>query len=88
MTAVLSQFAKQENIKLKLQLMIVPSLDFRPELSSEPLRSETKKLYPSVTEFAQAPWGPSSRLTWFLNNWVGTEQGTLQTRGRCTWAFF
>ena len=77
MTAVLAQFAKQESIRLKLQLMIVPSLDLRRELSSEPLRSETQKLYPSAAEFAQAPWGPSSRLTWFLNNWVGTDQGRL-----------
>lgn len=60
MTAVLSQFARDENIPLKLQLMVVPSVDLRWEIAEEPQKSEVAAKYPSVALFAANPWGPQS----------------------------
>lgn len=75
MTAVLAQFARAEKIDLKLQLMIVPSVDLRWDIASEPIRSESLKKYPSVTEFANVPWAPRQRMAWFMDHWLGTDQG-------------
>lgn len=75
MTAVLSQFARDERIPLKLQLMVVPFVDLRWEIAEEPLKSEVAAKYPSVTLFADNPWGPRSRMTWFMDYWIGTDKG-------------
>lgn len=75
MTAVLAQFARAEKIDLKLQLMIVPSVDLRWDIASEPDRSESLKRYPSVSTYANVPWGPRQRMTWFMDHWLGTDQG-------------
>lgn len=77
MTAVLAQFAHKENIELKLQLMVVPSLDLRWEIAAEPVRSESEAKYPSVVKYSDSPWGPRHRMKWFMDHWVGTDQGTL-----------
>lgn len=75
MATVLSMFARQERINLKLQLMVVPSVDLRWEVASEPARSESLKMYPCIAQFANMPWGPRTRYTWFLKHWLGEDQG-------------
>lgn len=79
MTAVLAHFARDEKIDLKLQLMVVPSVDLRWEIAAEPLRSQVLAGYPSVSLFANAPWGPRSRMKWFMDYWIGTSRGGLHS---------
>ncbi|KXJ87922.1 alpha/beta hydrolase fold-domain-containing protein [Microdochium bolleyi] len=73
MAAVLSHLAVAEQVSLKLQLMIVPSVDLRWEIGPEPLKSEVAELYPSVTLYADSPWGPRGRMSWFIDHWIGTD---------------
>ncbi|SPN99282.1 related to esterase/lipase [Cephalotrichum gorgonifer] len=72
MTAVMAHFARDEKIDLKLQLMIVPSVDLRWEIAAEPLKSDVTARYPSVTLFADNPWSPRGRMKWFMDHWIGT----------------
>lgn len=75
MSAVISHFAHAEGFPLRLQLMVVPSVDLRWDIAPEPLRSEVAKKYPSVELYADNPWGPRSRMTWFMDHWIGTGIG-------------
>jgi acetyl esterase/lipase len=75
MTAVLAMFARDAKIDLKLQLMVVPSVDLRWSIASEPARSASLTRYPSITEFAAMPWGPPGRMHWFMDHWIGLDQG-------------
>jgi acetyl esterase/lipase len=84
MTAVLAMFARDANVDLKLQLMVVPSVDLRWSIASEPARSQSLEMYPSITEFAAMPWGPSSRMHWFMDHWIGLDQGQSElTKAAC-----
>jgi acetyl esterase/lipase len=78
MSAVLAIFARDARIDLKLQLMVVPSVDLRWSIASEPARSESLIRYPSITEFAAMPWGPPARMHWFMDHWIGLDQGQCQ----------
>jgi hypothetical protein len=89
MTAVLAMFARDATIDLKLQLMVVPSVDLRWSIASEPARSQSLEMYPSITEFAAMPWGPASRMHWFMDYWIGLDQGEpgrTQRRYQCIYA--
>jgi hypothetical protein len=84
MTAVLAMFARDAKLDLKLQLMVVPSVDLRWSIASEPARSQSLEMYPSITEFTAMPWGPASRMHWFMDYWIGLDQGQSErTLRRC-----
>jgi hypothetical protein len=75
MAAVLSHFARDEGLKLKLQLLTVPATDMRycpVEGSMDVSACE----YESAIWCADAPWGPVERESWFLNYFIGTDPGT------------
>ena len=76
MTAVLSHFAKEEGIDLKLQLLIVPAIDMRYCLLKEKL-TERNCEYQSAIDLQDAPWGPLGREQWFLKSWIGTDRGKI-----------
>lgn len=80
MTAVMSHMAKAEGVNLKLALMVVPSTDLRWSIGEEPLKSEVAKKYPSVAMVEHNPWGPKSRMDWFMDHWI--PKGTGEQRGR------
>lgn len=73
MAAVLSHFARDEGLQLKLQLLTVPATDMRycPFELDGVVTSE----YQSVTDLADMPWGPLSRESWFLNYFIGEDPG-------------
>lgn len=70
MSAVMSHFARDEGVGLKLVLMVVPSTDLRWSIAEEPLRTKVASKYPSVGLVENSPWGPRSRMTWFMNYWI------------------
>ncbi|KAF7190095.1 Arylesterase [Pseudocercospora fuligena] len=70
MSAVLSHFAKDEGIMLKLALLVVPSVDLRWSIAEEPTKSEVAAKYPSVALSESFPWGPRSRVDWFMSYWI------------------
>lgn len=70
MTAVLSHMARDAAIPLKLALMVVPSTDLRSSIGSPQQKAEGRKRYPSIQEFAKAPWGGEGRLKWFMDHWI------------------
>lgn len=74
MAAVLSHFARDEGIKLKLQLMVVPATDMR--YCPLDVDGEVQSVYPSVVDLADMPWGPVGRESWFLNYFIGVEPET------------
>lgn len=79
MSAVLSHMARDAGIELKLALLVVPSTDFRWLIAEEPLRSAVAKLYPSVAQYKDAPWGGLKREQWFLNYWIPTSTSPVET---------
>lgn len=70
MSAVLSHLARDEGVKLKLALMVVPSVDLRWSISEEPTRAEVAAKYPSIALVESNPWGPRGRMDWFMNYWI------------------
>lgn len=34
------------------------------------MRSEVAKQYPSVSMVEHNPWGPRSRMDWFMDHWI------------------
>ena len=76
MAAVIAHFARDQGLKLKLQLLTVPATDMRycPTNVNGKLDVEACK-YQSVVFCADAPWGPVGRESWFLNYFIGTEPG-------------
>jgi hypothetical protein len=82
MSAVLAHFARDENIDIKLHMMIVPATDMRYCLKGLKL-SESNCPYQSVHLFHDVPWGPLGREKWFLKYWLGDTKGKLRT----VWGF-
>jgi acetyl esterase/lipase len=76
MSAVLAHFARDEEIDLKLHLMIVPATDMRYCLKGSKL-DESNCPYQSVHLFHDVPWGPLGREQWFLKYWLGDTRGML-----------
>jgi len=77
MAAVLSHFARDEGIPLKLQLLIVPATDMRYcPLEVDGKVDPSNCAYQSVLDLADMPWGPVGRESWFLNYFIGTETGS------------
>lgn len=78
-TAVLSHFARDSKIDLKLQLMIVPATDMRyvpvSVHETRPLTRDTCP-YPSAIFCSDLPWSPLSRESWFLKYYIGTDPDT------------
>lgn len=77
MTAVMCHFAREEGIDLKLQLMTVAATDFRqfPENGKE---IDPSCPYDSFVTYKDVPWGPMSRVQWFMDHWLGTDIGKLK----------
>ncbi|KAH6983415.1 Alpha/Beta hydrolase protein [Ilyonectria sp. MPI-CAGE-AT-0026] len=84
MSAVLAHFARDENVDIKLHMMVVPATDMRycstkiKQLTSENCPYESARL------FADLPWGPLGREQWFLKYWLG-EDPDEQERALNTW---
>lgn len=78
MTAVMSHIAKNEGVDFKLALMVVPSVDLRWSIAEEPDRSHIAKGYPSVSMVEHNPWGPRSRMDWFMDHWIPQGTGSSQ----------
>lgn len=78
MTAVLSHFARDAGVDLKLQLMIVPAIDMRYCMLEERL-SQQNCGYQSAIDLQDAPWGPLKREQWFLKYWIGGDRGKIST---------
>jgi acetyl esterase/lipase len=74
MTAVMAHFARDEGIELKLQLMTVAATDFRqfPTTGSD---IDPSCPYESFITYKDVPWGPLARVQWFLDQWLGTDEG-------------
>lgn len=74
MSAVMAHFARDEGINLKLQLLIVGAFDFRqvPPTGSD---VEGEVPYRSFVMYKDVPWGPLGRLQWFVDQWIGTDEG-------------
>jgi acetyl esterase/lipase len=81
MSAVLSHFARDEAIDLKLQLLIVPAIDMRYCLLDETL-NEKNCAFQSAIDLQHAPWSPLGREKWFLKYWIGDDQGRPQGKMR------
>ena len=79
MSAVLAHFARDEDVHVKLHLMIVPATDMR--YCSKKLRKLTPENcpYESARILADLPWGPLGREQWFLKYWVGEDVGELSS---------
>jgi hypothetical protein len=77
MTAVLSHFARDEGIDLKLQLLIVPAIDMRYCLEEGRLNPDSCA-YQSAIDLQDAPWAPLAREQWFLKYWIGEDRGTTR----------
>lgn len=75
MSAVMAHFARDEGINLKLQLLIVGAFDFQqvPPTGSD---IEREVPYESFVTYKDVPWGPLGRLQWFVDQWIGTDEGT------------
>lgn len=81
MSAVMSHMARDEGIVLKLALMVVPSVDIRWVIAEEPLKSKVAARYPSLALVENNPWGPKSRMDWFMDYWIPKEKsGTCADR--------
>lgn len=39
------------------------------------MRSEVAKQYPSVSMVEHNPWGPRSRMEWFMDHWIPKDTG-------------
>lgn len=74
MAAVLSHFARDQGIALKLQLLIVPAIDMRYCLLKEKLNKQNCA-FQSAVDLQDAPWGPLGREQWFLKYWIGEDRG-------------
>lgn len=74
MSAVMAHFARDEEVDLKLQLLIVPATDMRYCLRNRTLNRATCP-YESVFLYHDAPWGPLAREQWFLQHWLGDDNG-------------
>ncbi|CAL5869776.1 uncharacterized protein PFLUO_LOCUS4006 [Penicillium psychrofluorescens] len=72
MSAVMAHFARDEEVDLKLQLLIVPATDMRYCLRNRTLNRATCP-YESVFLYHDAPWGPLAREQWFLQHWLGDD---------------
>ncbi|KAF2021448.1 hypothetical protein BU24DRAFT_438531 [Aaosphaeria arxii CBS 175.79] len=86
MSAVLAHFARDEDIKLKLHMMIVPATDMRYCRKGLQL-DKSNCPYQSVHLFHDAVWGPLGREQWFLKYWLGDsieEQEAALADWRCT----
>ena len=70
MSAVMSHMARDEGVALKLVLLVVPSVDIRWAIAEEPLKSEVAAKYPSIALVENNPWGPKSRMDWFMDYWI------------------
>jgi hypothetical protein len=78
MAAVLSHFARDEGILLKLQLLTAPATDMRYcPLSVDGEVDVDSCQYQSVVDLADMPWGPVGRESWFLNYFIGTDTGKI-----------
>ncbi|KAK0119632.1 hypothetical protein ONS95_011070 [Cadophora gregata] len=82
MAAVLSHFARDEGLRLKLQLLTVPATDMR-YCPLEP-DGEVTSDYQSVVDLADMPWGPLARESWFLNYFIG-EDPVMRTQRLNDW---
>lgn len=76
MSAVMAHFARDEGVKLKLQLLVVPATDMRYCLRNLTLDSTTCP-YESVLSYHDVPWGPLAREQWFLKYWLGENDGNM-----------
>lgn len=76
MSAVMAHFARDEGIELKLQLLVVPATDMRYCLRGLTLDNTTCP-YDSVLSYHDAPWGPLAREQWFLQYWLGDNDGNM-----------
>jgi len=56
----------------------------RWSIGEEPLQSEVAKKYPSVAMVEHNPWGPRSRMDWFMNHWIPKDTGESRERGHPT----
>ncbi|KAK4073048.1 hypothetical protein Purlil1_13175 [Purpureocillium lilacinum] len=73
MSAVLAHFARDENIDIKLHLMIVPATDMRYCSTKIKALTPDNCPYESARLFADLPWGPLGREQWFLKYWLGDD---------------
>ncbi len=74
-SAVLAHFARDENIDIKLHLMIVPATDMRYCSTKIKALTPDNCPYESARLFADLPWGPLGREQWFLKYWLGDDAG-------------
>ncbi|UNI16588.1 hypothetical protein JDV02_003014 [Purpureocillium takamizusanense] len=73
MSAVLAHFARDENVDIKLHLMIVPATDMRYCSTKIKALTPDNCPYESARSFADLPWGPLGREQWFLKYWLGED---------------
>ena len=85
MAAVLSHFARDEGLPLRLQLLTVPATDMRycPLNPNGKVTSD----YQSVVDLADMPWGPLARESWFLNYFIGEDPGMYQRHSKMCGGF-
>jgi hypothetical protein len=61
--------------------MLVLTLIHSWSIGEEPLKSEVAKKYPSVAMVEHNPWGPRSRMDWFMDHWIPKDTGQQQLKG-------
>lgn len=75
MSAVLAHFARDENVPIKLHLMIVPATDMRYCSRKIKQLDNINCPYESARQLGELPWGPLGREQWFLKYWLGDDDG-------------
>jgi acetyl esterase/lipase len=75
MSAVMSHIARDEGVNLKLALLVVPSTDIRWAIGEPSDQSAIAQLYPSIALVEKNPWGPRSRMNWFMDYWIPDQPG-------------
>ncbi|KAK1988195.1 Alpha/Beta hydrolase protein [Colletotrichum cereale] len=77
-SAVLAHFARDEDILVKLHLMIVPATDMRYCHRKFTELNESNCPYESARLYHDLPWGPLGREQWFLKYWLGEDDDEQQ----------
>ncbi|KAK2053413.1 hypothetical protein LY76DRAFT_619950 [Colletotrichum caudatum] len=78
MSAVLAHFARDEEIPIRLHLMIVPATDMRYCHRRFAGLNESNCPYESARLYHDLPWGPLGREQWFLKYWLGEDDDEQQ----------
>ena len=85
MAAVLSHWARDEGIELKLALLVVGSYELRWSIAEEPLKSEVARKYASVAFSEHFPWGGRSRVDWFMSYWLPDDERGIRKAAVTDW---